>query len=284
MSADSTFGFKHSGQLGDIVYSLPFIKSFLDSKNAEHALLLIPSDKKSNHAKGLKHIDDHLMINQSMFDFVFPLLKHLNFVSDAIYLPEKLIPRNVVDLDFIRNGDINLSSGNIKGYYYKAFGLIDNCASAWLNDIRPAPHSYDLVIGRSTRYLNTSIDYQNLELFNLDIGFIGTHHEYKYFRECFPNLRIDRIILKSALDAAEYIKSSKLYIGNQSLFFAIAESLNHPRLLEVFEPVPNVIPLPGVSGAFTNNTNFFKLVCNFFNPVELREIIDRPASYILSPT
>lgn len=282
MPNNTIFAFKHSGQLGDIVYSLPFIKSFLLSNNASHAFILIPNDKKSNHAKGLKHLDDVFMINQSMFDFIFPLLKNIDFVANVFFLPEHKIPNNVVDLDLVRNGNINLSAGNIKSYYFKQFGLIDCCNGPWLENIQQSTELFDIIIGRSTRYLNTSINYDILNYFSANIGFIGTDQEFNNFNSFFPNLRINRIHVQSALNAAELIKNTKLFIGNQSLFFAIAEALNHPRLLECFEPVPNVVPLPGNSGAFLNSTNFFKLVCNFFEPFISPQIQDMPAAYVLS--
>ena len=45
-----------------------------------------------------------------------------------------------------------------------------------------------------------------------------------------------------ALDFASAIRGSKLYIGNQSLGFALAEGMKHPRVLEVYHAMNNCQP------------------------------------------
>lgn len=254
-------GIKHSGQLGDIVYAMSFIKSFIKKNKFDFAIVFIASDKIANHAKGLNHISNDLMITQSMYEFIKPLLLNEFFIQDVLFMPEKLIPENVLDLDVIRNGKINLSAGNIKSYYYKFFGLIDKHSRNWLTPAKADNlHTHKIVIGRSTRYINQKIDYTLLNDFELNIGYLGTDYEYAKISELFPLLKIEKIFINNALDAAAAISQSSLYIGNQSLFFAIAEGLHHPRLLESFEPVPNVIPCPGNSGSFISTEGMMTLV------------------------
>ena len=48
---------------------------------------------------------------------------------------------------------------------------------------------------------------------------------------------------KDFLEAAQIIKSSKFFIGNPSLGFAIAEALKVPRLLEACPEFPVVQPV-----------------------------------------
>lgn len=254
-------GIKHSGQLGDIVYSMSFIKRFIEKNKFDFAIVFIPSNKMANHIKGLNHISNDLMVTQSMYEFIKPLMLNEFFIKDVLFLPEQSIPENVLDLDAIRNGNINLSAGNIKSYYYKYFSLIDDHSRNWLSPAKSDDlHTYKIVIGRSTRYLNQTIDYTLLNDFELKIGFLGTDYEYAKITEVFPSLKIEKIFINNALDAAAAISQSSLYIGNQSLFFAIAEGIHHPRLLESFEPVPNVIPCPGNSGAFITTDGMMKLV------------------------
>lgn len=253
-------GVKHSGQLGDIVYSISFIKKYIQKYKFDYAIIFIPSDKKANHAKGLNHISNDVMITQSMYEFIKPLLVNEFLIRDVLFMPEKSIPENILDLDAIRNGNINLSAGNIKSYYYKYFGLIDSHSKNWLTQpISDKAHQYRIVIGRSTRYLNLAIDYTLLNDFELRIGYIGTDYEYAKTIENFPLLKIEKISIENALDVSAAISQSSLYIGNQSLFFAISEGLHHPRLLESFEPVPNVVPCPGNSGAFISTEGMMKL-------------------------
>ena len=44
------------------------------------------------------------------------------------------------------------------------------------------------------------------------------------------------------LETAQIIKGSKLFIGNQSVCFSIAEAMKHPRILEVFHKNSNCMP------------------------------------------
>lgn len=258
-------GVKHSGQLGDIIYSLPFLKSYISKNGHEKIVLFIPSDKKANRAKGLKHIGGDLMISVGMFNFIKPLLVCQNFIFDVIYMPEKEIPEGVLDLDLIRAGILNLSAGNIRSYYFKIFGLMDLCKGAWLEIPDAEEESvYDVIIGRSTRYLNKSIDYSVINDCNLKVGYIGSDYEFSVFSSTYPGLICDRIEVRTGLSAAQLILSSKIYIGNQSLFFALAEGLNHPRLLESFEPVPNVVPTPGNSGAFISTVGMMSMLAEKF--------------------
>ena len=50
------------------------------------------------------------------------------------------------------------------------------------------------------------------------------------------------IEVKDALEMARIIRSAKFFLGNQTFAFALAEAMKIPRALEVFEPIPNVLP------------------------------------------
>jgi hypothetical protein len=54
---------------------------------------------------------------------------------------------------------------------------------------------------------------------------------------------------------AQIISSCKLFIGNQSSSYAIAEQLKVPRLLEVFNQCPNVIPIGGEGYGYYTTEN-----------------------------
>jgi hypothetical protein len=277
-------GVKHSGQLGDIIYSMSFLRSFLIKNSIDKAVIFIPSDKKANHAAGLNHIGGSLMISKSMFEFVRELLVAQTYIHDVIYLPEINIPKGVLDLDLIRNGLINLSAGNIKSYYFKIFGMIDRNSGSWI-DVNSENHveDFDAIIGRSTRYVNLGIDYSNINKLSIKVGFIGTDFEFDKILEINPQLAIKKVNVRNAFEAATIIKKSKVYIGNQSFFFAIAEALAHPRLLECFEPVPNVVSTPGCSGAFLTNSAMINMLIEILNlPAQGIQIADMNPQYLLS--
>jgi hypothetical protein len=57
------------------------------------------------------------------------------------------------------------------------------------------------------------------------------------------------------------LNSCKLFIGNQSSTFAIAEGLKIKRMLEVFNTCPNVIPM-GANGYGYINQHGFETLLN----------------------
>jgi hypothetical protein len=48
--------------------------------------------------------------------------------------------------------------------------------------------------------------------------------------------------IKNALDFAQIIKGSKLYLGNQSTGLAIAEGLKHPRVADIYKGLSKQYP------------------------------------------
>ena len=276
--------FKHSGQLGDIVYSLPAMKNLANKYGDKSFDLYIANDKVANHAPGVNHIGGNYMVSFAMYEFLEPLLATQKYISSVHYISEAEIPASAVDFDIVRNGSINLSAGNIKDYYYKAFGLLSDSPKVWLEiQQNERKYEYDIVIGRSTRYLNISIDYTLLNYLDLKICFIGTPYEFKIFSQTYPSLRISHLAANSALDTARAIQRAKLFIGNQSLFFSIAEALQVDRILEVFEPVPNVVPSGGRFGEYITNRGLCFLLEAFFPGLDVASKSSQSApSYLLS--
>ena len=80
---------------------------------------------------------------------------------------------------------------------------------------------------------------QNCTAFFRNIKFIGIEEEYEDMRQVLPDLQFKPV--KDFLEMATIINSCKLFIGNQSFPFAIAEALKATRLLELYYKVPNVI-------------------------------------------
>jgi len=256
--------FKHSGALGDIVYSLPAIYSILDLYRGGSAAIYIPEDKATFHGPAVSHPGGKFMMNQGLFDFIKPLLARQPRIDGIYFVPQSEISENAINLDIIRSGLINVAAGNIKDYYFKAFGLATRDSKPWLQcDPIDEANAVDIVIGRSTRYLNQGINYSQLAELNMSIGFIGSEREFQVFADRFPIDGIKRIPVRDADEACRLIQSCKLYIGNQSLFFAIAEGLQCNRILESFELVPNVVPQGGQHGTYITTTGLVKLLNQF---------------------
>ena len=87
-----------------------------------------------------------------------------------------------------------------------------------------------------------NIDYSILK--DQDIIFVGLDSEYQSFKNMY-SFEPKRVNVKDALHMAQIINSCRLFIGNQSMAFAIAEQLKVPRILEQYAHAPNVIPQGG---------------------------------------
>ena len=243
---------KHSGHLGDVIYALPTIQALLTRYSQPDCEIYFPSDKKTGLDPTMNHMGGEVMLSEPMISFINPLLRLQPFISNTFFLPERDIPVECIDFDIVRSRAFNLSAGNIVDYYQKAFGVISRNTTPWLSlgssdDFR---ETRDIVIGRSQRYLNDRINYEALHSHIGSKVFLGTEREYASFARTYPGLKIEYLPVKNALEVAQLISRSRLYVGNQSFFFAIAEALKAPRLLETFEPVPNVVPSGGVCGQF----------------------------------
>ncbi|MGF6763086.1 hypothetical protein P3T24_003412 [Paraburkholderia sp. GAS33] len=257
---------KHSGELGDIIYSIPTMLFLMRRQNAERIRLYVTKNKLASRPPGLKHVGGRFMVSAAMFDYVKPLLEHQSCFDEIHFVEEDKIPASAVDFDLIRTGGLNVAAGNIKDYYSKAFGSLSDGPARWIEPrlSRKKP-DHDIVFGRSTRYLNNAIDYRIVDQLSLKVGFLGLEHEF--FEFCLRNIgiKVEHIATSSALDACDVIANAPLYIGNQSFFFAVAEALQTSRFLEVFEPVPNVVPTGGKTGQFITTRGLATLLESFFN-------------------
>lgn len=238
--------FKHSGQSGDLMYSLAAIKSFEQESN-----LYLNLNVKSNLYQGAKNPLGDVFLNQKMFDFMYPLLINQTYLKNVeVYTSQKID----VDLDQFRNQPINPAMGSLtKRYFYFIHNYID-LSMPWItvND-KIEELSDKILVCRSERYRNESINYAFLRTLN-NIVFCGLDDEWNDFKKWVPNSQ--RIIAKDSLELATYINSCKFFIGNQSLSFSIAESLKKDRLLEVCHFAPNVISTGGKCNDFVNQTSF----------------------------
>lgn len=273
-------------QLGDVIYAMPAMLGIQRALKATTIRLYITRDKPAHHHEGLKHPGGDVMVNEDMFDYLRPLLDAQPMIESIHYLKESKIPQDALDFDAVRMGSINTAAGNIIDYYLKLFGTFYGKESAWLT-LPERPYvfmSYDVVIGRSARYNNDAIDYGLLAQLGRTMGFVGLPEEYRTFCARYGDLPVTHINTRHALDAAYAIATSKLYIGNQSLMFAIAEALKVPRLLEVFEPVPNVTPSGGTYGQFVTNLALGNLLNSLFGAnvaVEGADLLAK-GNYLLS--
>lgn len=242
--------FKHSGQSGDIIFSLAAIKSF-----NEESELYLNLNVKANLYQGAKNPLGDVYLNEKMFHFMKPLIDSQEYISDVkIFSGQKID----IDLDEFRTQPLNPAMGSLaKRYFYFIHNFID-LSQPWLT----VPNKIDdlkdkILVCRSERYRNETINYSFLRTVN-NVVFCGLDDEWNDFRKWVPES--ERIVANDALELATYINSCKFFIGNQSLSFSIAEALKKERLLEVNFFAPNNISSGGKCNDFINQKSFQNFV------------------------
>lgn len=226
----------HAGHSGDIIYCLPFLKAFCRDDAVD---FYIASDMMADLPEGMNHPNGKLMMTQASFDFLKPLLESLPCIKAVHYVPSEQVPESF-RLDFYRTIPINPKAGSIVDWLRKFFGLQYNSTEQWLY-VNPISAAKPVILGFSRRYRNLGIDYSILKDVQ-NLFFVGLEDEFEWFRDKYQLNNLTHYKTANALELAKFIASAKLFIGNQSLSFAIAEALKVPRALEVYEPIPNVIP------------------------------------------
>ena len=220
--------FRHSGNLGDIIYSLPTIIAFGGGE------LLIDAKVQPNelHADA---IPPTAMTNRSVEELL-ELLRLQPYISRAdIYRGETVD----VNLNLFRN-QLRWPE-HLAHVYLRTFRQQFDLTQPWLQAGEPLPLK-DIVIAHSGRYLHRlRLQWDLLKHMESRCLFIGDEEQHAAFSR-HSGLLIERAAPMSILMFARVIRGSRMFIGNQSLGFALAEALKHPRVLEVCLRHPNCIP------------------------------------------
>ena len=114
-----------------------------------------------------------------------------------------------------------------------------------------------IIIHRTFRHRNQFINYKFLKNYK-DLIFIGMEDEFQDLKKEVTNLEFYNC--KNFLEMAKIIKSSKFFIGNQSIAYPMAEALKVPRLLEAEPSFPVVQPIGKDSYDFYYQPHFEKFV------------------------
>lgn len=252
--------FKHSGNSGDIIYSLPAVYAL--SKNGK-AFLHLHANQKGDYRKKY-HPLGGVMLNEK----IIKMLQALLLYQPRIAVCDTYSGQPVdYDLDLIRQHPISLSKGSISRWYFHVFGIYSNLSDPWLTAPKNENFSNHIVIARSHRYRAPGIDYTFLKKYKNKI-FVGVPEEYADMKQYLPELEYYPV--NDFLELAAIINGCRLFVGNQSLPFSIAEGLKVNRLLEIFYETPNVI-VEGKGGHdFYYQEHFERAVEQLYNDPDMR--------------
>jgi len=208
--------FLHSGDTGDVVYSLPAIKELGGGK-----IFLDP-------------LWEATLFNENNAKLLIPLLVAQPYIEDvALYNGEAID----YDLNRFRYSGLDLVTMNLSEAYLRTFSLpTDLINKQWLNVGKRKVKS--VIFHRSARYHNNSFPWKDLvNRFKNQAVFVGLEEEHEQFVKSFGHIPFYKVC--DFLELAEVINGADLFIGNQSLPFAISEALHKKNCLEVCEDCPN---------------------------------------------
>ena len=227
----ASVSFHHSGNCGDIIYSLPTVKELARNGKARMLLNINQAAKYENF-----HPLGNVMLNKTMADMLAPLLLHQPYIESCEIYEQGDFDYN---LDTFRSYTFLLDRGSIARWYFHVFAISAPLYKPWLTAPVNADAKDAIIIARSHRYRNPHISYDFLSRYP-KLLFIGVREEYDDMKLMIPSL-VWRPV-KDFLEMASLLNGCRLFIGNQSFPFSIAEGLKVNRLLEIYFRIPNVIP------------------------------------------
>lgn len=211
--------FFHSGDLGDIIYGLLTIQALGGGK-----LIL-----GHQHGMGMRE-----PMTPARFDLIRDLLVIQPKVSAVEY--SQAVPESCVNLNVFRR-HVEAQDGNLPRTLADAqlltFGLPRaNPRKPWLNvDTHWVLPDKPIVVNRTARYRDPHFQWKMLvRRYGARMFFVGLEEEWKDF--CDVAEKIEYVPTTNLLEVARLIAGAKVFIGNQSVGYAIAEGFKKNNLQE----------------------------------------------------
>jgi hypothetical protein len=244
--------FSHSGHAGDIIYSIPTMYELAAGRKIN--LYLTLNQPNRDFTKQMRHPNGNVMLTEKSVELIAPLL----LAQKDFIRCEALTAQTVhYDLTAFREFPFDYRMGSIARWYFLTYGITRDLSKPWLQ-VRPNESFNDaLVIARSSRYRTPKIDYGFLKKYPR-VVFVGMPDEFADMQQKIPALIYQPV--QNFLELASVIAGSKLFIGNQSFPFSLAEALKVKRVLEVFPQCPNVLVEGADAYDFCYQPQFEKIV------------------------
>lgn len=228
----------HSGNVGDIIYSLPTVKAI----GAEHFIINICSlsklDGRSISLDTAKSLCPLLLAQ--------PYIKKVSIVHGNI--PIEFFAGKIQGVDFVldkfRLQDV--SKKHLVACHANALGVDNiNFSERWLQTGSGADRQEDdvrkyTVIAFTPRYRSRPDKYWAEALAGLEnVLALGIPDEFYVMAGITANF----LTCVNLLEMARIIEKANVFIGNPSLAYAIAEALKVPRIVEIPECPKNAYPI-----------------------------------------
>lgn len=238
--------FAHSGNIGDIILSLPTVRAL-----GGGTFWLVPGFK-------VQYYETHPLVDVRMSEGFATKLAPLLAAQDYIEEVKIGSPPGVdYNLDKFRCLPVNLSQGNSCRWYMQVFPVCADLSKPWLSVTPDKTFTGCIVVNRTSRYRNDELYYHFLDN-KKNVVFVGLEAEYRDFiRSCPSALHYEA---PNFLSLARAVAGCKLFIGNQSFAYTLAEGLKVPRVLEICPYCPNAAPCGERAWDVLSQINFETIV------------------------
>lgn len=249
--------FSHSGHAGDVIYALPAMQALAAGR--EIHLYLELNQPNRDFTSKMKHPNGSVMLTERSVALFRPLMESQPYIQ--YFGPKRDEPIHY-DLTAFRAFPFDYRMYSIARWYFLTFGVTANLGKPWLQVTPNQTFQDRIVIARSSRYHAPGISYRFLQQYP-DPVFVGVLEEYETMKKEIPHLQYHPV--SDFLELASIIAGSRLFIGNQSFPFSLAEATKANRLLEVYHQVPNVVPEGPGAHDFCYQPQFEKIVADILN-------------------
>ena len=224
--------FKHSGALGDLIYSLPIVQHL---GGGEFYLHLNQMDWIGQHYYGALPNPFHQgRMTTKDYDYMQSFMLAQPYISAFDTMsPEREITHN---LDRFRPSFVGHPTNYID-LYAQTFNITEPLSNRpWLTvpSIELLPRGRTIVINRTERWIPTTPGPVWAELrrsgAEAQAVFVGLRHEYQKF-QADTHWSLPWIETPTMLDLAQVIAGAAQFIGNQSSALAMAIGLGVPSIL-----------------------------------------------------
>ncbi|ATC62894.1 hypothetical protein CMV30_02340 [Nibricoccus aquaticus] len=216
-----------------MIYALPAVREL---GGAAGALLKLELDVPLRD-KSIRHPLGAVQLNRKMYDMLAPLLSAQSYIQ-RLEVHERGGAVDY-DLDSFRDAPLLIDRLGISRWYFYMFGLAADLSRPWLTVEPDRAYAGSIVVARSFRYRNLALSHGFLEGRG-DVVFVGLRDEYEDFKRKVPSARW--VEVRDFLELARIVAGARLFIGNQSFPYSLAEGLKVRRVLELDPGMPNVVP------------------------------------------
>jgi hypothetical protein len=242
--------FRHSGKLGDIIYSLPAVRAlgggifYVDpvtqyfekpplGREAAQGMIELLETQDCIHRAALYQGE---LVSCDLDRFrgrAVPVHVFNIFKTES----DKMAARLFGDIGKeIRQKVIPSLEVEMAQFHWEIAGLPGQADvdTPWITGISPQPRA-EIVISKTTRH-GGSLDWPSLQQYADRSIFVGLEEEWRAFRRAYFDVRFYQV--SSLLEFAQVVAGAKLYVGNQSFGLALADAMLIPRVAELWDSNP----------------------------------------------